>query len=225
FQIAQAFTRLADWHLTRGDNPQAARATLEEIVQRCADTPFARTAENRIRQLPRDEAELQELRKPRVIRLPSLRETAPGELPVKASAQETADARTEVATLKSRLDVRPDDWKSRIRLAQVLAERLGQIDAAVAELGRVRQLEGLELGLHAEALALEAAWRLKRTTDQPRARQLLEKIVSDYPSTPQAIAARRQLEVMDHPETYRQAPPPPPPPPRIVVRLPEPPAV
>lgn len=216
FDVARAFTRLAEWQLNRGSNPAAARAALSEILHRCPGTPFARTAEHRLRQLPVDEADLAERRKPRVIRLNALREESDRTLP----KTDWPDARTEAEILRKRLENNPADLSTRLRLARVLAEGLGQIEAARTQLKLLWDSPEATSGQQAEALAAEASWELRLLQRESSARPLLNRLVNDYPETPQAWAARRQLDLLDHPETHRNEPPSSTPAPPIVIRLP-----
>jgi len=218
FDVSRALTRLADWQLNRGDNPAAARATLEQLIRRCPGTPFARTAENRIRQLPVDVAELRERRQPRVIQLGALRAESPREIPLKsAPAVDRLEAQAEAATLQARLEIRADDLVTRLRLARVCVERLGQLEAGLTQLRLLRESPSVTAGQEAEALAIEAAWRLRVFRDEPTARVLLNRLLAEYPENPQSLAARRQLDLLDYPELHPAKPPPPL---RIVVRLP-----
>jgi len=214
YQVAHAFTRLADWQLTLGGNPAAARAALTEIVQRCPDTPFARVAAHRIRELPLDEAEHRERQQPRAIRLPALSEGAPAAGPA-ASAVDQFDARTEASRLEARLAQRPEDLATRERLARLLAERLGQVGPAIEQLHRLRQSAAPADGRRAEWLALEATWELKLRRRESQARALLSQVIAEHPGSAQCLAARRQLELLDRAAEAAAVPPPAPPPPRI----------
>lgn len=224
YQISHAFTRLADWHLSRGDDPAGARAALTEIQIRCADTPFALSAEHRLRHLPLDDVELRERRQPRILRLPALSDAAPPPPSSESPGVQLLDARSEAGQLTARLAQRPDDEGTRIRLARLLAERLGRVDEAITHLTHLRSQPGATSGQKAEWLSLEAAWELKLRHRELAASALLERLRLEHPDTPQAMAARRQLQLL---EDTRKNPQPPPcrptPPPRIVVRLPEPP--
>ncbi|MBN9692428.1 MAG: hypothetical protein J0M24_19440 [Verrucomicrobia bacterium] len=220
FDVARALTKLSEWQLNKGDNPVAARATLALIIQKFPGTPSARVAEGRMRQLPVDDAELRERRKPRVVRLGGLNHEVKAEPATSGSAVVTRmDSQNEVATLKARLEMRPEDLATRLRLARVLAERLGQFDAGLTQLRQFRNDPTASPAQRAEALAVEASWRLKLMPDEPEARRLLGQLVAEFPGSPQAMSALRQLDMLDHPETYRTEPPPPPAAPRIVIRL------
>jgi hypothetical protein len=48
----------------------------------------------------------------------------------------------------------------------------------------------------AEWLGLIAAWHLKFNHDPETARQIMERVVTEFPNSPQALAARRRLNLM-----------------------------
>ena len=52
-------------------------------------------------------------------------------------------------------------------------------------------------GRRAEWWGLVAAWHLKYRQDSDAARQVLEHVVHEFPETPQALAARRRIKLLD----------------------------
>ncbi|MBX3733381.1 MAG: tetratricopeptide repeat protein [Verrucomicrobiae bacterium] len=205
YQVAHAFNRLAEWQLHRGGNPQAAREALEEVERRCPGTPFAQVAAHRLRELPLDEAEYREQSEPRRLRLPALSGPIAAATP-DPDPVSRLDARNEAARLESRLLRRPDDVETRERLARLLAERLGQVEDAVAQLVILRRRPDAPALRRAEWLALEASWELRIRGREQRARTLLEQLLREHPDTPQSLAARRQLELLDRAAEVAAAP-------------------
>jgi hypothetical protein len=206
-QLSLALHRLADWHLKLGNDPLAARAALEELCLRLPGTHFDRMARQRIRQLPANRQELEEQRQPRVLHLPALSEGLdnPAALPEPQRSPEAAAARAR--QLVERLERNPDHVEAREELARLLAEELGQVDAALEQL---RLLLGMPTGEGTKApewLALTAAWQLRLRHDEPRARQTLQRLIRDYPQAPQALAARRRLDLLDVEQWYRSGRP------------------
>jgi len=193
-QISVALHKLADWHLKLAYDPDAARRALQVICDRFPGTHLARMAELRSAQLPLTAAELREQRGAQAVPMPALsfdENPLEGEPPLEAR---------KAAALANELSVRlthnPDDIAARERLARVLAGQLGKTDLAID------QIE-LLLGMHdpsdckrAEWLGLIAAWQLKFNHDPETARQIMERVVSEFPNSPQAIAARRRLNLM-----------------------------
>lgn len=218
-EVSSACNRLANWHLDLGSDPAAARRALQEIVRILPGTPFARSAEARIRQLPIDVAELEERRQPRSIRLPALGDAPVQGMAAKAGHAEVSARRAEAKNLRARLEARPEDLATRLRLVRLLAEQLGDMEGALVQLRSLREAADVTAAQRAEWLALEAAWALKLRRDEPAARRLLGQLAMEHPGTPQASAARRQLELLDRPEESADGTPKPPP--RIVVRVSE----
>ncbi len=57
----------------------------------------------------------------------------------------------------------------------------------------------------AEWLGLIAAWQLKLQQNESAARATLERIVQEFPGTPQAFAAQRRLSLLKAEEAARKA--------------------
>jgi hypothetical protein len=72
-------------------------------------------------------------------------------------------------------------------------------------------MPGQPESLRVEWLSLMAAWHLKYRHDEPAAREALERVLRDFPRAPQALAARRRLQLMEaqHKEQAAETAPPP----------------
>ena len=197
FHIAQALNRLADWELNRAQDPVGARTALTEITVRCAGTPFATVAEHRLRELPLDDAELREARRPRVLRLPALSEAQASTSPPAPTEVDRMEFREEAQRLTSRLERDPNHIPTRLRLARNLAEKQHRVDEAIRHLHQLRGNAEARPSDLAEWLALEAAWELRMRRREFRARELLAQLIREHPQTPQSIAAVRQLDLLD----------------------------
>lgn len=197
FHIAQAFNRLADWELNRAQDPVGARTALTEITVRCAGTPFATVAEHRLRELPLDDVELREARRPRVLRLPALSESQPSPPAQAPTEVDRMEVREEAQRLMSRLERDPNHIPTRLRLARNLAEKQHRVDEAIRQLHQLRGNAEARPSDQAEWLALEATWELRMRRREFRARELLAQLIREHPQTPQSIAAVRQLDLLD----------------------------
>ena len=49
----------------------------------------------------------------------------------------------------------------------------------------------------AEWLGLVAAWHIRYRHDSDAGRRALERVIREFPHTPQALAARRRLQLLD----------------------------
>ncbi len=204
-QISRALHRLADWHINLGTDPVGGRSALEEICARLPDTHFARMARLRIDQLPATREELLEQRKPKTFKLPALRsdlEEAPG---VPESDEELAAARNLADRCVARLRQNPDDIAARDEFARLLAERLGHAELAIEQLELLLAMPNQPEQRAAEWLARIAAWEMKYRHDWDAARVVLERIIREYPQSPQAFASQRRLSQMEMDRRFQKA--------------------
>jgi hypothetical protein len=203
--LALAFHRLADWHLKVGEDPARARAALEEIRRRLPGSYFAREAWQRIARLPTSRQALRQERKARTVRLPALREN----LAEAAAEAATPTTREQAASLANqcvqRLKEDPGDTPTREKFARILAEQLGQVDLAVEQLQLLVAAPDQPESKCAEWLATMAAWRIRHQQNWPAARPLLERLIQEYPQSPQAFVAQRRIQLMDVEARMRQA--------------------
>jgi len=195
-QISIALHRLADWQLNLRQDPVAARRVLEEICNRMPGTLLALTARNRINQLPNSRAELDELKIPRKIHLPALSEDLGESAGDNAAPVDSSAALRSANELVEKLNENPKDIAAREKLARIFAEQLGKFDLAVEQLELLSEMPERPAAKAAEWLALMAAWRIKRHGEGDEARQLLERLIHEFPESPQAFAAQRRLNLM-----------------------------
>jgi tetratricopeptide (TPR) repeat protein len=204
-QFAVAFHRLADWHLKLAQDPDAARAALEEICHRYPASHLDRMARMRIGQLPATAKEWVARQGVKKIGLPSLR-TLPKDA---AAAARPSLSRPEAFDRSQqcveRLQTNPDDIAAREELAWLWGEELGQIEMAVEQLELLLAMPAAPPAKSAEWLGLMASWHLKFPQNPPAARAALERLVRQYPKSPQAAAARQRLNLMDLETKMREA--------------------
>jgi hypothetical protein len=195
-QISLACHELADWQMEIGENPAAARAALELLCRKLPGTHFARMAQQRIKQLPRTTAELQESKTPKRIRLPALRENLDGSVTA-AKVRSVNDATVEANRLVERLTEDPDDISVRENLAAILALELGHVNLGIEQLQLLTELPEALDEQKAKWLAQMAAWELNLNGNEEKFRLTLKQIIREYPQTSQAFAAQRQLFLLD----------------------------
>ena len=201
-QISVALHKLADWQLAIANDPDAADRALQVIKTRLPASHLARMAELRRTQLPRTRHELQEKRQPRHIPLPALNEssgTAANDVP------HPEQAGILISQLTEQLTRNPNDAADREKLARLLAEPLGKVDVAIEQLELLVQMPGQPDAKRAEWLGLIAAWQLKFQQDEPAARGTLDRIVREFPDTPQAFAAQRRISLLKAEAAARNA--------------------
>jgi hypothetical protein len=189
-EISLACHQLADWQMEIAENPEGARAALQFLCRKLPETHFARMAEQRMKQLPRDAAELEHRKKPKRIQMPALREEDPGTV---APPVNRAQAAQEANRLTTLLTEDPNDVATREKLASVLAVQLGKVDLGIEQL---QLLIGMSETLDAQKakwLSQIAAWEYKLRNNEDRYAQLLRELIEKYPQSAPAFAAQRQL--------------------------------
>lgn len=196
-QISVALHKLADWHLKIGSDPEAATRALLVVVNRLPNSHLARMAEARRSQLPRSVAELNEQKHAHKIALPSLNddfEKADDSPPDEATRKEAAERARQLSII---LTDNPDDTAARERLARLFTEKLSRPDLGIGQIELLLQIENRPGSKRAEWLGLLAAWQLRHRHDKAGAREILERIVREFPETPHAFAAQRRLGLME----------------------------
>ena len=196
-QFALALNRLADWQLKQGEDPEGARRALQVICDRLPGTHLARMAQLRIRQLPQTVEELHEQTVASPIPLPALGDNFDEEPPKSHTREDLAKAAETANGLVKRLETDPDDVATRERLARMMAERLNQAENGIEQLTLLLEMPDQSDAQRAQWLSLIAAWQMKHLGDLENGRRTLERLAQDFPKSPQAIAARRRLQLMD----------------------------
>jgi hypothetical protein len=195
-QLSIALHRLADWHLKRGDDPDAARRALQMIADRLPGSHLAHMAQLRMNQLPQTTEELREQRVVKPIPLPALGDAFDESPAEPASKEARKEAEQSARTCVEKLTRNPNDVDTRERLARLLAEKLDQSDTALDQLALLFEMPEQPDGRRAEWLGLMAAWHFKYRQDAVSGRKTLEQLVDQFPNTSQAFAARRRLRLL-----------------------------
>jgi hypothetical protein len=195
-QFSVALHRLADWHLKIASDPVSAKRALQKIVDRFPGTHLARMALLRLNQLPATPDQYRHQQTPKPIPLPALSDEldrlnlpAPPAMDRKQAAQ-TADSCVEL------LKKDPNDVPVREELARTLAEHLEQPDLGLEQLRLLLNMPDQPDNKRAEWLSLTAAWNIRYRHDIEAGRRFLERVISEFPTSPQAFAARRRLVVL-----------------------------
>jgi hypothetical protein len=191
-QLAVALHRLADWHLKLGKDPAAARRALLMICERLPGTHLAHMAQLRINQLPASAAELKEQQGSQTIPLPALGDhmddpSGPIDTPAASKA-----ANAYVDQLKQN----PNNVAAREKLARILAERLEKPLLGIEQVELLLDMPERSIAERAGWLGLIAAWQIKYCQDIHSGQAVLERILREFPDTPQAMMARRRLELL-----------------------------
>jgi hypothetical protein len=196
-QLSVALHKLADWQLKQGGDPVAARRALQIICDRLPGSHLARMAHLRMNQLPSSAMELREQQSPRALPLPALGDSLDAGLLPASPPLEREDALAAANACVGTLKQNPNNIPARERLARLFAERLNQVDLGIEQINLLLNMPEEPQSKRAEWLGLIAAWQIKYRHDSAAARILLERIMNEFPQTPQALAARRRIQLLD----------------------------
>jgi hypothetical protein len=195
-QLSIALHKLADWQLSLAGDPDAARRSLQVICDRLKGTHLARMAQIRMNQLPLTAAELKEQHTSAPIPLPALGDN----LDEDSAGSESTLAQSKAIELAKacveRLKQDPNHVPAREKLARLLADHLNQPEQAAEQLVLLLNMPDQPDSKRAEWLGLTAAWHIRHRQDFETAQKVLERLVREFPKTPQALAARRRLRNM-----------------------------
>jgi tetratricopeptide (TPR) repeat protein len=193
-QVSIALHRLADWQLNLRNDPAAARRVLEEICSRMPGTHLALMARNRINQLPNSVRELEAQHAPRKVIMPAWIEELDPSKP--ATPLNTEDAMVLVNQCVDELNKDPNNIVAREKLAKVFAGQMGKYDIAVEQLELLIGMPGQSAAKTAEWLGLMASWMLEQQGDSKAAQKILERLIHEFPQSPQAFVAQRRLSMI-----------------------------
>ena len=196
-QVAIALNRLADWQLQLGQDPVAARHSLEEICRRLPGTHLAKMAAVRIGQLPASKAELHEQKKIKTIHLPALSEEFGHGQDANAPTVNRTEALAQADECVRKLRQDPNDVPTREKLALIFAEQLGKIELASEQIESLMEMPEQPPAKMAEWLAMLAGWQLRFSENPETARRFLERLIHEHPHSVQAFAAQRRLTLLD----------------------------
>jgi hypothetical protein len=194
-QVSVALHKLADWHLKIAENPDAARRALQMICDRMPGTHLAHMAQLRANKLPESAEEFRRQQSAEPIPLPShdpLAETSA--LPAMEENHDRAAAMANECVASLQDD--PNDVGAREKLARLMAERLDKADLGLEQIGLLLNLPDQHDGKRAEWLALMAAWNLNYRHDLETGRKFMERLIREFPESPQAYSARRKMQAL-----------------------------
>jgi hypothetical protein len=174
----------------------AARSALQRIIDRFPGTHLARMARLRLSQIPSTAEELRDSQQAGRIPLPALGDALDAEPNPPVSRLERKQAAQLANSYVERLRQNPNNVEVREKLARLFAERLGRCELGIEQIELLLGMADQPEPKCAEWLGLVAAWNFKYRRDFDAGRAVLEKLVKAFPRTPQALSARRRLELM-----------------------------
>lgn len=217
-QASVALHRLADWCLRLQNDPVGARKCMEAISKRYPRTHLDRMAKLRRNRIPESREEWTEQTRNKTLHLPALNDDL--DEPIELVETNTEDVRQRAENLAERLQRNPDNTHAREEFARALAH-LDKLSAAMDQMDLLLGMPDQPENRRAEWAGLKTAWFLKQSPGDPEGRDMLLRIIRDFPDSPQALAATRRIQRMDEQARVAKYAKPANKP-RIVIRLDEP---
>lgn len=177
--VALALNRLADWQLHRAHQPEAARATLENVVRLFPESEQAQMAVQRIGHLPTLEAmEAREQRDPihlpKPVRAGLVNEPRPAE--DQGAGNSPLEVDDEIQPWLKRLESFADDHEAREQLVHLYLDKAGRPDLAMEQIRLLLETPSRPPRLVARWLNM-AADVYVRSGDEAEARNVLQQVI------------------------------------------------
>lgn len=190
--IAIALNELADWQMKFGLDVDAARRSLEKIIELLPGSEQALMAAHRIAHLGTTEALLASREEHRIPLRPGVHNV--GLLKDAASLQKPAeDPAAQAAEYVRHLEQHPLDSEAREKLAMIYAEHFQRLDLATDQLEQLIQQPNQPAKQQAHWLNLLATLHIQYGSDYELARGALQRIMDFHAGTALASLAMQRL--------------------------------
>ncbi|MBW8863848.1 MAG: hypothetical protein JF609_02800 [Verrucomicrobia bacterium] len=192
-QVAVAWTTMADWHLKYGVDVDAARASLQKIVERYPETELALKAQHRLAHLVDTERKLMKQHDALPVPVPEgvknlgLRDSSAFLQPKEIEPGQLAAAHVK------HLQAHPHDSEVREKLAVIYAKDFRRLDLATMELLQLINEKRHSAKQISGWLNTLANYQVELGADIETVRTTLETIVERFPDMPIADITRRRL--------------------------------
>lgn len=194
--IAAALNALADWQLSVGQNPEAAREVLQNLADRYPGTPIALQAQQRIAHLQQP-VEAQFSHAPAAIALtPAPRYEASRPAAASEALPDEEALAQEVGALELHLQQFPHDAEARESLARLYSEKLHQYDQAVAQLEILVSQPGHPAKQAVGWMHAMVGIQVRLMGDLAAGQATLKKIISQHPMSAFATQAENRLALL-----------------------------
>ncbi|MGO8764804.1 MAG: tetratricopeptide repeat protein [Limisphaerales bacterium] len=207
-QVAGALTSLADWHMKIVNDVDSARATLQRIIEKLPETPYANAAAQRIAHLEGTEQILLSAQDRKPVFVPAGMSSAGLRESIREIIPQDVDPDKLTLELVKHLEEHPLDNEARERLAILYARHHKRLDLTAMELVQLAEQPGQPAKKVAHWLNLLADLQIHGGADFETIRPTLEKIVELFPDLPLADLARRRLSLVKLEIKGQQGPPP-----------------
>jgi tetratricopeptide (TPR) repeat protein len=192
-EIAFALNELADWHVKYAQDIEAARATLESIVERFPDSEVAHQAHQRIAHLGTTESVLAPHDRPRII-LPRGPERLGLMKDQSALRRPADDPAAQADAYVKHLEENPFDHEAREKLAWIYAEHFERLDLALEQMEQLVQDGRQPPRQRIHLLNTMADMQIRFGKNLQAARATLQRIIDLNPAGASADTARNRME-------------------------------
>ena len=192
-EVSFALSELADWHLKYGQDVEAARTTLEKVIERFPDSELAHHASQRIAHLGTTETVLgaHDRRRIAVPRGPERLGLMKDQSSLKRPADDPA---LEAEAYVKHLAANPLDHEAREKLAWIYADHFQRLDLALEQLEQLVQDPHQPPRQRIHYLNTIADMQIKFGRDLAAARATIQRIIDLNPSGASAETARHRMD-------------------------------
>jgi hypothetical protein len=193
--VALALNFLADWHLKYGQDREAARQALEQIIARFPDSELSARAAQRIAHLAATDFLLESHEPRRIAVPPGVPDIGllPGDQQPRAPE---ADPSQLVAQYVKHLEQHPLDTEAREKLAVLYADHYRRLDLATDQLEQLIAHPSQPARNVVHWLNLLADLQIRHGADYETVRQTVQRIIDLHPDTAAAHTARNRLDYL-----------------------------
>lgn len=191
--IAYALNSMADWHLKYGQDRDAARACIEQIIERIPDSEWALRAAQRVAHLGSTEMLLGPDSR-RIFKVAHI-EGDPG-LDQRQGAYSPLEEHPEEAAAKhvKHLEEFPHDSEAREKLAQIYARHFHRLDLAQDQLEQLIQYPNQPWKQVVRWVNLLADFQVEHAMPYDTVRATLQRIIDLYPDAATASMTQNRIE-------------------------------
>jgi hypothetical protein len=192
-EIAFALNELAEWHLKYAQDIEAARATLQQIIDRFPDSEPAHQAHQRIAHLGITEHLLARHDRPRIAvpRGPERLGLMKDQSALKRPAEDPA---AQAEAYAKHLQENPHDHEAREKLARIYAEYFQRLDLALDQMDQLVQDPHQPPRQRIHHLNTITDLQIKFGKDIAAARAALQRIIDLNPTGASAETARHRID-------------------------------
>ncbi|MGN6386741.1 MAG: hypothetical protein ACTHMT_10935 [Verrucomicrobiota bacterium] len=193
--LAFSLNRSADWHLSLASDREAARGSLQRILDLFPDSEFAHHAAQRIAHLTSDAMLAEKKERPRIAL--TRHEENIGLAGESARPVEKVEEPPEKAVrLVGHLNEHPFDATAREELAMIYIEHYGRLELAEDQIEQMISAPGMPQKSIARYLNLLADWHVRYTQNQQRAGDYLRRILELFPNSADARKAEKRISML-----------------------------